>query len=156
MSATPKLPLSVDDKKKLRKVKVKLGQIHILPIPHLMEILDISIESARQLKALAQFQQLPSIGYELADKLVNQLHIYSLEEIRQKDGAQLFDVLEQKLGVWTDSCVEDQIRCVIHHANHPGSEKQWFAFTEERRLYRELNGYPKDRPTKAWYESQNK
>ncbi|WBL13140.1 helix-hairpin-helix domain-containing protein [Sutcliffiella sp. NC1] len=156
MSANPKLPLSVDDKKKLRKAKVNLGQLHTLSISQLMEILDIPMVSAQQVKALAQFQQLPSIGYELADKLVNQLHIYSLEEIRQKEGAQLFDELEQALGVWTDSCVEDQIRCVIHHANHPGSEKQWFAFTEERKLYREMNGYPKDRPTTAWYEAQNK
>ena len=68
---------------------------------------------------------------------------------RKKNGAKLFDELEQKLGVWTDSCVEDQLRCVIHFANNPESRKQWFDFTEERKTYRDKIGFPKNRPIMA-------
>ncbi|GIO25195.1 hypothetical protein J11TS1_37760 [Oceanobacillus sp. J11TS1] len=64
----------------------------------------------------------------------------------------MFDNLEKQLGVWTDSCVEDQIRCVMNYANHPDSNRQWFDFTNERKAYREKVGYPLSRPKKAWYE----
>jgi len=123
-------------------------------------MLHVSRERARLIKALAEFQIVPSIGIKLAEHLVHQLHLYSLEEIRQKNGAELFDELEQKLGVWTDSCVEDQIRCVINYANNPGSNKQWFDFTNDRKAYRQTYGFPKDRPKRAWYdeggENENK
>ncbi|MCA1010593.1 helix-hairpin-helix domain-containing protein [Halobacillus halophilus] len=75
------------------------------------------------------------MGFQLAEKLVFKLDIYELAEIKDKNAAELFDQLEKQLGVWTDSCVEDQIRCVINYANHPDSRKQWFDFTEERKEY---------------------
>jgi len=75
-----------------------------------------------------------------------------MDDIRYKEAPVLFDLLEKKLGVWTDSCVEDQIRCVIQFANDPSSNKQWHHFTKERKRYRELYGYPEDRPKQAWYE----
>lgn len=152
MNSYPKLPLSNDEKKQLRKAKVKIGEIHTLNTTQIVEILETSIERARLVKALAEFQTVPTIGYELAEKLVFQLELFSLEEISQKNGAQLFDTLEQKMGVWTDSCVEDQIRCVIDYANNPGSNRKWFDFTNERKSYRSTFGYPEDRPKKAWYD----
>jgi hypothetical protein len=152
LGSNPKLPLSIDEKKQLRKAKVKIGEIHTLNTTQIVDILDISRERARLIKALAEFQKVPSIGYELAEKLVIQLDVFSLEEISNKDGAQLFDELEQKMGVWTDSCVEDQIRCVINYANNPLSSRKWFDFTEERKAYRKTIGYPEDRPKKAWYD----
>lgn len=152
MGSSLKLPLSSDEKKQLRKAKVKIAEIPNLNTNQIEELLDISRERARLIKALAEFQKVPSIGYGLAEKLVIQLNIYSLEEISQKDGAQLFDKLEQRMGIWTDSCVEDQIRCVIHYANNPCSNKQWFDFTNERKMYRKTFGFPKDRPKKAWYD----
>ncbi|MFF2176014.1 helix-hairpin-helix domain-containing protein [Lysinibacillus sp. NPDC058147] len=33
----------------------------------------------------------------------------------------------------TDSCVEYQIICIIHFANNPECEKQWFDFTTEKK-----------------------
>ncbi|UOK56513.1 helix-hairpin-helix domain-containing protein [Bacillus sp. OVS6] len=51
-----------------------------------------------------------------------------------------------------DPCVEDVMRCVVYHANHPGSDKNWWEFTEDRKKYREIFGYPDDRPVKAWHE----
>lgn len=152
MGSNPKLPLSLEEKGKLRKAKIKIGEIYKLSTIQLIQTLDIQEDRARLIKGLAEFQTVPSIGFVLASRLVNHLHIFSLQDIRQKDGAALIDLLEKKLGVWTDSCVEDQIRCVIHYANNPNSNKQWFDFTEERKQYRQMFGYPKDRPQKAWYE----
>ena len=117
-------------------------------------MMDISVERAMIIKGLAEFQNVPSIGYKLAEKLVYKLNIYSLEEIKNKNGAELFNELERRLNVWTDSCVEDQIRCVINYANHPESNLQWFDFTNERKHYREKMGYPEKRPKTAWYEGE--
>ncbi|RFB14771.1 Pathogenicity locus [Bacillus sp. HNG] len=152
MGTNPKLPLTPEEKGKLRKAKVKIGEIHKLSTSQIRQVLDVPEERARMIKGLADFQTVPTVGFELASKLVNNLHIFSLQDIRTKDGATLFDLLELELGVWTDSCVEDQIRCVIHFANNPNSNKQWFDFTNERKRYRQMYGYPKDRPQKAWYE----
>jgi len=30
----------------------------------------------------------------------------------------------------------------VHHANNPGSKKQWWDFTGERKAYRSKYGYP--------------
>ncbi|WP_099159149.1 helix-hairpin-helix domain-containing protein [Virgibacillus ndiopensis] len=148
----PTLSLTPDEKTKFRKAKVKISEIHTLSVEQLIEILNISDERANIVKGLSEFQAVPSIGYKLAEKLVYRLNIYSLNDMKDKDGAELFDRLEQCLGVWTDSCVEDQIRCIVHHANTPGSNRQWFDFTKERKEYREKVGFPKDRPRKAWNE----
>ncbi|UOQ92128.1 helix-hairpin-helix domain-containing protein [Halobacillus shinanisalinarum] len=148
----PKLPFEKDEKAKLRKAKVKISDIHNKEVDELSKILCVPMNRARLIKGLASFQLVPSIGEKLAEKIVHNLEINSLHEIRDENGAELFDKLESNLGVWTDPCVEDQIRCVIYYANHPKSNKQWFDFTEERKLYRQRNGYPESRPKKAWYE----
>lgn len=150
LKSNPKLSLTDKEKAKLRKAKVKIGEIHALSVTELSKILNISLEKAKEIKALAEFQTVPSIGSELAKKLVVYLNVYSLQEIRQEDGVQLFDKLEQRMGVWIDSCVEDQIRCMIHFANIPKSDKKGFDFTNERKDYRKTFGYPKDRPQRAW------
>ncbi|WP_237458248.1 helix-hairpin-helix domain-containing protein [Pontibacillus yanchengensis] len=64
------------------------------------------------------------------------LNIFAFSEIKNEDGAQLFDQLEQELGLCIDSCVEDQIRCVINYANNPNSSKQWFEQKKERLIER--------------------
>lgn len=152
MSSGTKLPLTDGEKSKLRKAKVKISEIHTFSKEQIVQMLDVSVERAKILKGLADFQSVPSIGFKLAEKLVFELNIFSLSEIKAKDGAELFDELEQKLGVWTDGCVEDQIRCVINFSNNLESSKQWFDFTEDRKAYRVKVGFPKNRPIKAWYE----
>lgn len=135
MSKNPKLPLTPEEKAHLRKAKIRLSDIHELETPELTRVLETSGSRARQIRALAAFQQIPSIGYKFADTLVDNLGFYSLEELKGKDGAVLLDQLEHDLGYWVDPCVEDQIRCVIHHVDHSGSTKQWLDFTEERKAY---------------------
>ncbi|MFB4169378.1 helix-hairpin-helix domain-containing protein [Virgibacillus sp. JSM 102003] len=152
MSSNPKLELSQTEKNQLRKEKIKISEVHTHSVEELARILGVSEKRARIVKALAEFQVVPSIGYELADKLVHRLDIYSLNELKDKSGAELVDELEKRLGVWTDPCVEDQIRCVVNFANDPRSSKKWFNFTNDRKDYREKLGYPEDRPKKAWYE----
>ncbi|KMK76945.1 Pathogenicity locus [Alkalihalobacillus pseudalcaliphilus] len=147
-----KLLLTDMEKQLLRKAKIKMADLGYLSIEEISERIGSDLKRAHQLQGLVVFQRIPSIGYALAEKLVFVLGIYSLDEIRHHDGASLFDRLEQRLGVWTDGCVEDQLRCVIHHAHYPHSSKQWFHFTEVRKSEREKNGYPKERPSKAWYE----
>ncbi|WP_163972000.1 helix-hairpin-helix domain-containing protein [Oceanobacillus halotolerans] len=156
MASTTKLPLTREEKLKLRKAKVKISELHTFNTEQIAYMLNISLEKAKIYNGLAQFQTVPSIGYQLAEKLVFNLSIFSLAEIKDKSGAQIFDQLEKQLGVWTDSCVEDQIRCVINYANNPMSSKKWFDFTDERKAYREKMGYPENRPIKAWYEKESK
>lgn len=146
----PKLPLTLEEKANLRQAKIKLSDIHEFGTQELAHVLKASEIRARNISALAEFQQIPSIGHKFAETLVENLGFYSLDELKDKDGAVLLDKLELNLGYWVDPCVEDQIRCVIHHANHPGSMKQWFDFTAKRKTYREMNGYPESRPEKAW------
>jgi len=145
------LPLTEEERKSLRKNKIKIAEIHQLSIEDFMEKAAISYDRAKQLKGLAAFQQIRSIGYEMAKKLVY-CGYYSLSDVKDKDWAILYDELEKKLGYWMDPCVEDQVMCVIHHANHPQSNKQWFHFTEERKQYRKVHGYPATRPALAWYD----
>ncbi|WP_331000792.1 helix-hairpin-helix domain-containing protein [Radiobacillus kanasensis] len=148
----PKLPLSQEEKQKLRYHKIKISDFNKLGLTNIIDILEVSEERSKILKGLADFQVVPSIGIKLAEKLVFKLELYSLDDIKSKDGAELLDQLEEKLGVWTDPCVEDQIRCVIYYANTFRVDKQWFDFTEERKRYRETYGYPGSRPKMAWYE----
>ena len=153
MGSTIKLPLTNEEKALLRKSKVKISDLHHLNTEDIASMLNTTFFKANTLKGLAEFQTVPSIGYQLAEKLVFKLNLYTLADIKDKSAAELFDQLEKQLGVWTDSCVEDQIRCVVNYANHPDSRKQWFDFTEERKEYRKIHGFPEDRPVKAWYES---
>ncbi|MRG87841.1 helix-hairpin-helix domain-containing protein [Salinibacillus xinjiangensis] len=149
---TPKLPLTSLEKAQLRQHKIKLSDIHMIDVVELADIMQSSKKRARLIKGLATFQKIPSIGYRLADTLTDNLGIYSIEELKNQDGAQLLNELEENLGYWVDPCVEDQLRCVIHHAHYPNSRKQWFDFTGERKRYRERYGYPESRPEKGWVE----
>ncbi|QAS54309.1 helix-hairpin-helix domain-containing protein [Halobacillus litoralis] len=147
-----KIPLTNGEKAKLRKRKMRIAHIPELSIADLAEILEVPEKRAQELKGIAIFQQIPSIGHHLAAKMVHNLGICSLEELKGADGAVLCDRLELEMGVWTDPCVEDQIRCLVHHSEHQDSKMQWHHFTSERKKYRSHYGYPETRPKLAWYE----
>lgn len=151
----PKLPLTPTEKRRLRKSQIKIGELHTYSVEQLSTFLEIPAERARMLRALAEFQRVPSIGLSFAETIVQNMQIYSLKEVKNRNPAELLDELEKRLGYWVDPCVEDQIRCIIHYANNPGSKYQWFDFTEDRKQYRAKYGYPSDRPKYAWYELKN-
>jgi hypothetical protein len=147
---SPKLPLTDDERKSLRREKIKLKDLYELTPEELSDRLNMAFDRARYLVGMANFQRIPSIGPNMAHNVVEDLQYYSYEEIREEKGEDLILKLEKKYGVWMDPCVEDSLRCVVHHARHPDSEKKWWDFTAERKAYREKHGYPSDRPTKAW------
>lgn len=148
-----KLPLRDDERTKLRKYKLKVADIVNVPTDQLCTILDVSAKRAKTLNALASFQQIPSIGPRMAEDLIA-LGYFSMDALKDKDGAELTDELEKLYGCWMDPCVEDCLRLVVYFAPHPDSDKQWWNFTEERKAYRTKYGYPDTRPTKAWHETR--
>ena len=146
-----KLPLTPTEKKNLRKNKSKIANIPNYSVHELGVILEVSPERAKEIHALATFQQIPSIGIQFAEDLVF-MGYFSLEALANKNGAQLVEDYEHKKGYWIDSCVEDQFRLVVHYAKTKDTTKKWWDFTAERKQYRLENGYPVNRPTTAWHE----
>jgi len=148
---TCRLCLTPSERIKLRARKIKIADIANHSVERLQSILAVSRIRAMEIYALAEFQRIPSIGIKFAHDLIS-LGYYSLNDLKDQDGATLINDLEQWTGTWIDPCVEDQCRLVVHYANNPGSNKKWWDFTAERKLFRLQNGYPANRPRKAWYE----
>jgi AraC-like DNA-binding protein len=149
--AMSRLDILVSEKKKLRANKVKLSEIHLHSAENLRAILGISKIRAMELKALSEFQTIPSIGIRFAMDLIS-LGYYSIQELKGKDPAKLVDRLERQLGAWIDPCVEDQMRLCIHYAEHFDNRVNWWDFTKERKAFRQQHGYPANRPKRPWYQ----
>lgn len=147
-----RLPLTDVEKASLRKNKIKIANVLDLATDELEVLLDATPERAKEIHALAEFQTVPSVGIKFAEDLVF-LGYYSLNELKNKDGAKLIDEYELKKGCWTDPCVEDQFRLVVNFANTNDMKKTWWDFTEERKKFRSENGYPVNRPQKAWFDT---
>lgn len=147
-----KLPLTDTEKASLRKHKIKIANILDFATDELEMLLNATTERAKEIYALAEFQTVQSVGIKFAEDLVF-LGYYSLNELKEKDGAKLTDEYENKLGYWVDPCVEDQFRLVVNFANTNDTTRSWWDFTEERKKFRTENGYPKSRPQKAWFET---
>ena len=145
------LPLTDIEKASLKKSKVKISQILNYAPDELEILLNATIERAKEIYALAEFQTVPSIGIKFAEDLVF-LGYYSIDELKNKDGAKLTDEYELKKGFRVDPCVEDQFRLVVYFAKTKDTTKTWWNFTEERKKYRLENRYPVSRPEKAWHE----
>jgi hypothetical protein len=146
-----KLPLTDVEKAILRKNKIKIADILDFAADELELLLNVTTERAKEIYALAEFQTVPSVGMKFAEDLVF-LGYYSLNELKNKNGAKLTDEYELKKGYWTDPCVEDQFRLVVNFANTHDTKKTWWDFTEERKKFRIENGYPASRPQKSWVE----
>jgi hypothetical protein len=148
---TIKLDLLPVERKFLRSHKVRIRDLVNYPIEELQLLLDVSVIRAMEIRALVEFQSVPSIGIKFGRDLIS-LGYYSLDELKEKDGAKLLDELELSTGTWIDPCVEDQCRLVVHYANERDDQLNWWDFTEERKRYRIEHGYPANRPKKAWFE----
>ncbi len=143
-----KLPLSGTERSYLRKNRVRIDQISTIPTEELITILNCSTERARELKGLLDFQQIPSIGLGASKMMVHVLGYYSVNDVRNENPAELFDRYEKLVDSRVDPCVEDQLRCIVFHANELNSVLEWPDFTDERKAYRNKYGYPSDRPEK--------
>ena len=142
-----KLGLTPDEQKRRRANKIKSSEISEYLVDDLVTLLDIPKARAREIHALAEFQSVPSIGIKFAQDLIS-LGYYSLDELKDKDGARLIEDLESLTGTWIDPCVEDQCRLAVDYANNHDDCKNWWDFTEERKQYRIEKGYPANRPKK--------
>ena len=140
-----KLPLADVEKANLRKNKIKIADILDFATDELEVLLNATTERAKEIYALAEFQTVPSVGIKFAEDLVF-LGYYSLNELKNQNGAQLTDEYELKKGYRIDPCVEDQFRLVVNFANTHDTKKTWWDFTEERKKFRTENGYPNSRP----------
>ncbi|MFI5137674.1 MAG: helix-hairpin-helix domain-containing protein [Sphingobacteriales bacterium] len=148
---TFKLDLSQAEKEQLKKNRLKISRLGEFSADEIMVLLKTDEQKANEIFALIAFQSIPSIGPKFARDLIS-LGIYTINDLVDKDGPGLFNELERKQGFWTDPCVEDQFRLAIYYANHPGSNKNWWDFTADRKTYRAKHGYPAERPTEAWHE----
>lgn len=90
-----KLPLTEIEKANLRKHKIKIANILDFAADELEVLLNCTNDRAKEIYALAAFQTVPSVGIKFAEDLVF-LGYYSLNELKQKEGAQLTDEYEQK------------------------------------------------------------
>ena len=141
-----KLPLTELEKHKLRAAHISFEQVAQMASHELQEMLECEQARADVLIGLAQFQQIPSIGPRAAQMMVHHLGFTCLDEVKNEEPAHLLDLYESLIGHRVDPCVEDQIRCIVYHANEPTSRREWPDFTKERKTYRDSCGYPMDRP----------
>jgi len=147
---TPKLDLTEIEKMLLKNAGIRIKEIANYAADELSTILSVPLKRAKGILALIEFQSVPSVGPKFAQDLVD-MGYYHIAQLKDRDGADLLNEHERLIGVWTDPCVEDQFRLVVHYANNPGSKKQWWNFTCERKAYRSEVGYPDSRPQRAWH-----
>jgi hypothetical protein len=67
---SPKLPLTEEERAKLRSNKTKLSDIGHMDIELLSGMLGISDSRGQYIRGLAQFQTVPSIGPKVAERVV--------------------------------------------------------------------------------------
>ncbi|GAA0878714.1 hypothetical protein GCM10009119_16820 [Algoriphagus jejuensis] len=147
----PTLNLYPSERQALRNAKIKISEISDYALDELEMILDATSERVKTIRALAEFQTIPSVGIKFAEDLIF-LGFYSLDELKSEDGAKLLEAFERKKGYATDPCVEDQFRLVVAFAKNPRQDLNWWDFTQERKKYRLENGYPPDRPQTVWHQ----
>jgi hypothetical protein len=86
---------------------------------------------AKELCALAQFQQLPNVGPSVAADLLR-LGLRNLMDLKEADPDLLLARLERLAGR-QDPCVGDVLHSAVWHARHPGAaERPWWEWSRER------------------------
>lgn len=149
-----KVSLTKEEKRNLRKKKIKISALIDFDPAELAVLLNVSSARAKEIYALVSFQKIPSIGVKFAEDLIA-MGYYSIEALKGKSGPALFNAYEQLMGCTIDLCVEDQFRLAVHYAEQGDVGKKWWDFTPERKKYRLENGFPADRPKKTWQELIN-
>jgi len=150
MKKSINLELTPAEKNILKAKKVKQKDLLDYAPDEITSLLNASPGRAKILHALHEFQSIPSVGVKFAHDLMF-LGYYDVASLKNKAGHKLLNDYEKLSGFWTDPCVEDQFRLVVHYANNPGSKKQWWDFTAERKAFRSQYGYPATRPGNTWH-----
>ena len=137
--------LTLSEKAKLKSQGIKQKALLGYGVNDLCDIFGTSPFRAREILALTEFLSVPYVGIAFAQDLLS-LGYFSLEELKNRNGSDLFNDLEQITQIRMDPCVEDQFRMVVYYTNHPKSKRTWWDFTAERKKFRAENGYPANRP----------
>ena len=151
MKKSIQLELSPAEKDRLRIQKIRASQLLDYAPDEVATILLAGPQRAKELRALIEFQSIPSLGIGFAKELIAQGY-YSLNELKGKSPVELFDAYEKHCGAWADPCVEDSYRLLVHFIENHDESKRWWDFTRERKAFRATYGFPADRPVKPWYE----
>ena len=145
--------LTLPEKQLLKNKKVSLKMLQDHAPDEISTLLEASPNRSREIKALAEFQSIPSLGINFAEELISQGY-YSLEQLKGKTAIELFNAFERHCGTWADPCVEDSYRLLAHYIVHSDDSKRWWHFTAERKAYREQYGFPANRPQIPWYKDE--
>ena len=151
MKKTINYRLTEAEKQSLKIKKVNQKMLQDYAPDEIAALLNASPQRAKELQALAEFQNIPSLGINFAEELISQGY-YSLEQLKGKSAVELFNAFERHCGAWADPCVEDSYRLLVHYIKNHDDTKRWWSFTAERKAYREEFGFPADRPEKPWYQ----
>lgn len=152
MKKTINYRLTLAEKQILKAKKVSQKLLQDYASDEIATLLEASVQRARELNALAEFQSIPSLGINFAEELISQGY-YTLEQLKGRSAVELFNAFEQHCGTWADPCVEDSYRLLVHYIENRDDSKRWWDFTAERKAYREKYGFPANRPQKPWYQS---
>ncbi len=152
MKKTINYRLTLAEKQILKAKKVSQKSLQDYAPDEIATLLEASVQRARELNALAEFQSIPSLGINFAEELISQGY-YTLEQLKGRSAVELFNAFEQHCGTWADPCVEDSYRLLVHYIENRDDSKRWWDFTAERKAYREKYGFPANRPQKPWYQS---
>lgn len=151
MKKTINYRLTDAEKQSLKTKKVNQKRLQDYAPDKIAALLNASPPRVKELQALAEFQNIPSLGINFAEELINQGY-YSLEQPKGRSAVELFNAFERHCGAWADPCVEDSYRLLVHYIENHSDSKRWWNFTAERKAYRQEFGFPADRPEKPWYQ----
>ncbi len=130
---TPKLKLAPPERAALRAAHVSnLDLVRFTP-RELSKATKgrVPVDRARELCALAQFQQLPWIGPSIATDLLR-LGLLNLLQVAQADPDALLRKLEKQAGK-QDPCVGDVLHSAVWHAKNPkATERPWWEWSQQR------------------------
>lgn len=151
MKKTINYRLTIAEKQTLKTKKVSQKQLQNYAPDEIASVLEASLQRAKELNALAEFQSIPSLGINFAEELIGQGY-YTLEQLKGRSAVDLFDAFEKHSSAWADPCVEDSYRLLVHYIENRDHTKRWWDFTAERKAYREQYGFPASRPQRPWYD----
>jgi hypothetical protein len=142
--------LTVAEKQVLKEKKISIRSLQNYAPDEIAAMLSADEDRSLKLRALSEFQSIPSLGIGFAKELIAQGY-YSLEELKGKDAVELFNAYEKFCGAWADPCVEDSYRLLVNYIENKDESKRWWNFSAERKAYRAKFGFPADRPLTPWY-----
>lgn len=135
-SKVPKLDLDADERVALRRAGVKASDVAHIGAREFARRVDGALSPKRcaEIFALADFQQLGSVGLETARDFVL-LGFERVEDLVGRDPVELYERLSQLTGARQDPCVEDVVRCAIAQAEDPRLPpdlRDWWKWTSVR------------------------